>query len=611
MKNIQKRKTHSFIFLVLMLIVITGTGCACASNVTDSLNSKYINETEFSSTVNSTISPAPTTPIKREFERIEKKSQVTVVNGKSNAVVFGMNTAVEVEGAFDSAQYSINSPRVAMLFDRGDDGTGRLLFFDGNQTAEVALDVYSFQISCDGYSIAYLKGSLVEGVGSDLYIYDCKTGETHLVAESAGGQFVLSPKGKAIAFIVYEEIGNSDTWGIYLSVNGETPEKLGGKMSPTALTDDGLLVYAIGFEVGEGNIDLIVFHEQKLLKLSSLLKQRNSIILYNNDCSQVLFSDEEGLQFYQSGKEVKLIEPVAEIVRLEENCKADEYYFYNGYSQSQYPVIYYSVYSGTTNLYNVLYQIEYQDQNVGNLMYLSNDLSIVLLTSFWRGNAIDQVGNSILVFDKSNEQNSLIYVEDIYSPQFEEKYDSSSEKHFDVYFDMNYYLTSGGTIYYYSGLGGKDERINGSMGFSEMSSIKVDGDAFHDVISPNCVRMEKFEREGAPDTIYYLEYKFSEPQTTVNEKEYVSWYYYDLYMIEDVPSATPVLIAENVGDFGCGDYGVYYLQLESVGPDVIESMRSNDASGLDIYDKNKLYWSSDGHTFEYQTNIDKVYCMGG
>jgi hypothetical protein len=92
-------------------------------------------------------------------------------------------------------------------------------------------------------------------------------------------------------------------------------------------------------------------------------------------------------------------------------------------------------------------------------------------------------------------------------------------------------------------------------------------------------------------------------------------------MIEDVPDAVPVLIAENVGEFGCGEYGVYFLALNQVSPEIVMHFRDdpNDLfysdpdhpSEADISDRNGLYYSADGTTFTQVAAIEKQYWFGG
>jgi hypothetical protein len=87
-------------------------------------------------------------------------------------------------------------------------------------------------------------------------------------------------------------------------------------------------------------------------------------------------------------------------------------------------------------------------------------------------------------------------------------------------------------------------------------------------------------------------------------------------MLEDSPGASPVLVAEKVSNMWCGDYGVYYYQLDSVAPKLTEFRYSSvenpgDYTEDELYDMNKLYYSSDGETFDYIANVEVRHLYGG
>lgn len=136
------------------------------------------------------------------------------------------------------------------------------------------------------------------------------------------------------------------------------------------------------------------------------------------------------------------------------------------------------------------------------------------------------------------------------------------------------------------------------------------------LLTANCADMQLLKREGKPDIIYYLENSEPDPGGDTDEQDHIAWYYYDLYMLEDSPGASPVLVAENVSNMWCGDFGVYYYQLESVAPKLKEWLYSSvenpgDFTEDELYDQNKLFYSSKGDTFEYVTNIEVRHLYGG
>lgn len=606
-KSIRYKKMllHIGIAVSMLVFMFIITGCSDDPQGSTT-NQSTLSETGMSQSEMISPTPVPTGNENGVFEQIDAKSFLTVVNGKSSTVVLGKKQAFEIQGVLDSVNYAVDSSKAAMLFDRNEEGTGRLVFVDGAVDVEVAVDVESFWISSDGSTIAYLSGSFVDGVGCDLCVYDCETGASRLISENSGRFFTLSPKGDAIAFTVYDEPGNADSWVCNVSVDGDTPKTIAKDIYPCALTEDGSLVYTIRLERGDNdeiaNNDLSVFHDSKETLLSeSLYASTYMNILFNEDCTQILYSDADGICFSQDGEEAILIEPYAKLALTNASCKTEV-------RSISDDIQYVANYSGTKNLYNVLQMIVYENSDIANLWYfMKNDHSIVL-TTIWRKTGFVQVENSILTSDQEN----LIYNKDIYAPKYEDNYDTSDEKHFEGESGSNFVLTTNDTIYYSSAGGTSDENYR-----YQMSSMQADGSSVAVLVSSSCVRMDKLEREGEPDIIYFLAY--SEPESIENEKLYISQYYYDLYMIEDVPGATPVLISENVGDFGVGDYGVFYLQLKDVAPILIQYYsgednnydESNDILDEDIYDQNKLYYSANGKSFEYVTDIGRRYLYGG
>jgi len=607
MRSIKYRKVFLLIGITVSMLTLLYIISGCADNSPGSAASIDIFTTT-GTTHSETIlpTPIPTVNDNKIFEQIEEKSLLAIVNGNSKTVVLGKQHIFDMQGVFDSVGYSGDSTKAAILFDRNTEGTGRLVFIDGTVETEVADDVESFLISYDGSAIAYLSGSFLDGVGCDLYVFDCVTGASRLIAEKSGRYFALSPHGDAIAFTEYENSGDVNSLVCSVSVNGDTPTVISKGIYPGALTDDGSLVYAIRLGSGDNNKiianGLSVFKGTVEVVLSKSLYASNYMnMIFNEDCTQILYCDAGGICFSHDGEEAVQIEPYAKIALTNVSCKTDVWSL-SGDMQ------YAANYSGTKNLYNVLQMIFYDKSDTANLWYFTETDRSVVLTAIERKTGYASVGNSILAYN----QKELIYIRNIFSQKYENEYDVSEEKHFQAESGSNFILTANDTIYYSSAGGTADKNYQFTM-----SSIKADGSSAAVLISSSCVRMEKFEREGKPDIIYYLAY--SEPESVKNEKKYISQYYYNLFMIEDVPGALPVLIAENVGNFEIGDYGVYYLQLKDVAPKLIQYYAGQgnhydeyqNILDEDLYDQNKLYYSAAGTSFEYVTDIGRRYLYGG
>ena len=587
----------------IIVIAIIVTSCVCdPQSHTSTTISSGVSQTE---TEQRESIPPATEPIENEtrvFEKIHENSMLTVIGGENNAVVLGREQSIIIPGVLDSVEYAAGKPRATMLLDKRKSDAGRLVFVDGAETIEVAANVSSYFFSNDGRSIAYVLESLSDGDGGDLYVYDCATGNSRLISENAGRYFTLSPTGNAIAYIVYDEPGNPYSWLCKVSVGEEIPNTIERDIYPVALKDDGSLVYALRLEIGEDgeiiNNNFSVFHDSDETLLSEGLYAATYMeILFNYDCTQVLYSDSSGICFFQDGEESIVIEPHAKLAFNNKVCLT------KGWSVDDH-IQFFSEYSGTNNLYNLLQMIVYDDPNYANLWYFLEGGESVVLTSIWRKTGFAEEGGSIL----ARNQDGLIYINDIYSSVHEYAYDTSVEKRIGDESGAIFLLTKDKTIFYSSNPGTYENNYR-----FELSSVPDNDDSATVLISKSCVWVERYENEVDPDIVFYLEY--SKPDSVENEMKYVNMYYYNLYAIEDVPGANPYLIAENVGDFGVGDYGVYYLQLKEVAPVLIQYYSGKDDSydedhsltDMDLYDVNEIYYSSDGITFEYLADIGRRY----
>ena len=582
--------------LLLITLGILFALSACRSGAEESLTITPTSTSVISESTEATltVSPTPTVPPRREFERIMKTSPVAVVyeegiTSPSKAVIISKEQIVEIPGALDSTSSSGDGTVMAMLFDRQENETGRLVYFNGETVIAVDDQVLEYKMSDDGGRVVYLKSDSEDGDSGILYAYDCLSGETNMVAESANSDFVLSPSGKAVAYMVYETPENTDEWSIFCYVEGVGNQRRGEGLFPIALTDDGELVYAVLIERdADGEIlnkALYVFRgeEKKTLSESLYLNQiftwhYGAEVLFNMDCTQIMFSDVAGICFSQNGEDAVLVEPTGFV---------DVAFIDN---------------SGTNNLFNVLFAIGRQDsESMGNLWYFTPEMKGVNLTSVQSIGRVEQVEDSVIVSGSSVDQFMLVYVKDIYSSAYEEKYLSSDEKIIPV-LTYSFEFTSGKTILYGSELG--------------VSMIQADEPTEPTLLTANCADMQLLKREGKPDIIYYLEYSEPDPGGDTDEQDHIAWYYYDLYMFEDSPGASPVLVAENVSNMWCGDFGVYYYQLESVAPKLREWLYSSvenpgDFTEDELYDQIKVYYSSNGDTFEYVTNVEVRHLYGG
>lgn len=623
-----KTKTifYRILSIIACILLLFPFGVAC-----DSRSFQTSEQTTLKPSIETsqTMTLAPTPTVKEEeitIQQVYEKENLIVIPGRTNTVVLGGTVAANIDAALERVEYSDNKNTAVMLFDTYDNGKQRLVLFDGVVLKDVASDVVAFRVSGDGRVVAYLTDTNDK---NELFIYHCDSGESILISESVGPLIALSPNGLAIAFTKYTDSGKGEEFELFSCVLGEKQIMLGDGMFPVALTDDGTLVYAIETDLAETQRNpvarFVVYRQEDPVELSVSLYNLNTLLYFNEDCTQVLFSDEAGISLSQYGgaaigleSDVCLSVSNYAVKRDDSACSTTQGFEY---------LSFFTAYSGTELLNNLLMSISNQNSVGGYLWCVTKENLGVRLTKI-RDSEYDQSGSSVLANNWINEEDALIYISDISDLLSGKSYNPDIEKHISIYSSEISLLSSSNTIYYGSGDGPEDDRSNGIRP-REMSAIYVGAEATPVVISSSCVHkkaymwtdpwIDKFSRDGKPDIIYYLEY--TEPESFENENEYISWFYYDLYMIEDVQGAKPVLIAENVAEVGCGEYGVYYLALNQVSLEIVMHFR-NDPNDLffsdedhpseaDISDRNDLYYSADGTTFTQVATIEKQYWFGG
>ncbi|MDD4096260.1 MAG: hypothetical protein PHP22_08485 [Oscillospiraceae bacterium] len=596
-------KVRKFTILGVLLFVSIFTFCGCKDNVPDNQNTE---STSVSSSVVSESTPIPTPtpliPSRRDFETMGRVSPMTVVfeegaNLPPKAYVLSQERVLEIPGVLDSYDVSEDRCHFAMLFDISEDGSGRLIYCDGDSITEIADEAIHYSIADEGNQIAYIKLTGESLTSGNLNVYDIDTGTTRTLSDNPGEDFALSPSGEAIAFMEKTGTGDELAWHLCVCVSGEEPKSLGENLYPIAITDDGSLVYAVQFttEADEVTVNksLVVYNGNEMLTLSesiysssSRFVRPRSEIIFNRDRKQVLFNDSDGVCFSQNGDPSVLIEP--------------ERYLY------MIPWL-----AETQNLYCVVFNImNHGEDNRVHLWYFTPEMKSVLLTAYEEKSGGFQVDESVLVSRENADGYDLIYLDDLFDPRYEVQYEVDDELIFNN-FGPPVLLTSDKTILYRSGEGTVSNAYEG-----EISIFRIGDAADPAILSPNCAYSCKFVREGQPDIIYYLEYSEPDPDEDEEEQDYIAWYYYDLYMLEDSPGASPVLVAEKVSNMWCGDYGVYYYQLDSVAPKLTEFRYSSvenpgDYTEDELYDMNKLYYSSDGETFDYIANVEVRHLYGG
>lgn len=556
----------------------------CFSHVPENsikTNSHVLDATEESQIV----SPTPMETDEIVFEEVDEKQYLYAVVGEENVVVLGNGTSHEIKGVLsffqyhDELQYSIDGSRVAMLMTENDDGTGRLITYDGYTEYDIATDVDRFQISLDGSAIAYLTGNYSEGIGGNLYLYDCEKGETELISEGAGRLYALSPTGNSISFTTFEQSGDPDSLVCHIKTGANGSREVVKGMYPVALTDDGSLVYTVrrvdGVFQERAEVELWVYKDTEETLLCPATKseylQDAEEYLFNSSCTQILFNYNGGVYFSCDGKEATLLVREAFLPKYT-NGHYWVNYFDTGLNGSR------SAFLNTQNLYNVMLTIRLNSTDgngINNIWNFNEKKETQILNDVFAYQRWIQSGGSVLAITGLDW--NLMYIEDIYSNSEPVKVAANAS--------YPIILTSSNTALYFS-------RDPGAPG---LYSVRISDNMKETCLASSCIDVVRYSKENEPDRIYYLE--GNDPIDYEDDSYYVDLYYFDLYMIEDTEGASPVKIAEKVSSVEAGEFGVYYLSLGKI----------ND----DLYDQNNLFYSSDGETFENVATIEVRYLYGG
>jgi hypothetical protein len=293
------------------------------------------NSTPTTDSTQPTPSPTPVSPFSNfSFDLSGDQTSLYarnlhITSGSNQTVFYGKDTILSTPGnplsrnapfgeygyneeTFNGEQYSIDGNCIAVIIDWDDYSAGRLVYCDGKSVINIAEQVDSFCLSSDGSHLAYLTGKYDHGVGGNLYLYDCQTKETTFIASGAGRLFVLSPTGNSIAYTQFYRKNDPDTLVCYVKTGLEAAELVGVERYCIALTDDAQTVYCV--KQSNSGYELYVYIDLKENRLTdSIFYQKYSGYYYteysgptfcfNNDCTQMVYSDSESTWLYVSGEE--------------------------------------------------------------------------------------------------------------------------------------------------------------------------------------------------------------------------------------------------------------------------------------------------------------------
>jgi len=256
-----------------------------------------------------------------------------IVSGSDQTYFFGKDTILSTQGStmdlnndisqygynnvsYGDEQYSIDGSCAAVIVDWGGNSTGTLVYCDGKSVVRISENVDSFFLSSDGSHLAYLTGTYEHGVGGSLYLYNKQTNESELIAEGAGRLFVLSPTGQSISYTQFYRLNDLDSLICYAKTGTEAAIEVGRDRYCIAISDDAKTIFCLNREYS--SYELYVYQNliEKVLcdslPLDGPPADTNSeyfgpAFTFNNDCTQIVYSDSDSTWFYVRGEEPVMV----------------------------------------------------------------------------------------------------------------------------------------------------------------------------------------------------------------------------------------------------------------------------------------------------------------
>ena len=144
--------------------------------------------------------------------------------------------------------------------------------------------VDSYDLSADGSTVAYIEDEI-------LYLYSVKNGKVKKVEEDVkADSVILSPSGKAVAFL----LESKDDYKLAVN-NGKKTVELQKNVKPLALSDNCKFIYY--YDQGKNALYVNSLKDDS----SKISGDVNGFYLFNKDCTEVIFSTENGLYYSAKG----------------------------------------------------------------------------------------------------------------------------------------------------------------------------------------------------------------------------------------------------------------------------------------------------------------------
>lgn len=586
-----KKKMKSILRLFIIFCLLTLSSCIRLSgqidqSTTQNPTTATVTETQITETIETPTNPAKeyivlTQPqIRQEIDLVDDIYIDGDENYKDKTYLLSNGNAIALNGIISSLEYSMNRSSVAILFDADEDGRGRLVLYDETGEFLIGKKVSLYQVSDSGKSVAFLEEYSTAKETGTLVFYSNESGSNVVISENGGRYFAISSNGKHVAYTEKDASDDINSFHCYLFLSSGQRREIGKNVIPIAVSDDGALVYGVRVETDDSEdsgLSLWVFKDGTESETGRFSGTDGlSSIIFNSDCSQILFESDVGIHFSQDGKSPILI--------TEEEENSLRVYSFRMHSRSTKISNYWvtAFFSGTEKLSFVPFSVGFSNYS-NSMIYFDDNMSPNVIVK----NIDDYILKDQTVYAYSHDRKSIISV-------------SYSEENGWEINDIVSNLSRPRSMEI-----SKDNSVFFVDDKGCLCKLPADEEGEPQLISDQCVNMVRVPRDGKPDLIYYCQ-----PDTLMaTDSGYISIHYHDLYVVEDTPDAVPQLVSNRVGLVNAGDYGVYYLVLESVSESILNNYPGYCTG--DLYDLNNLYYAGDGENFKLIGPIKMLYYSPG
>ncbi len=551
------------------------------------------------------ISPVPAIPSQITFDmsgdQTSSYAEYLYVEANETSVsIFGAgNEPVHINGSIanvnsycnsvysqiSQVEYAMDGSSLAILLDCNIYRAGRLVYSDGITEIDIASNVDSFHLSGDGSAILYLVTPKYEhGIGGDLYYFDCVTGESLLITKGAGRLFTVSPKGDAISYTTFYKADDPDALTCYSLVIGKAPVVVDTDSYCAAITDDSRIVYYLK-KTDQGEILLVnCAGASKQLTLPNGFDRHtdDTYFYFNTDQTQIVFISDGSTYFSISGSDPYKISNFS-VYSFAGKSPYDGIpnYLYKTITDSARTYITTSVF-GTKNLCYVPFQTENN-----TLLIFDENMKITEFTLPGYLYGLYVSSNSFITYDSDGS----IICENYPNPDFVEVPEVTSA-----------FATEDQTYYF---LSRAESTANPDL-ITYIDNLYVTFGSFDmtegELLASNVSGFRLFEREGS-DILYFLAYPEDYDEEASRDNNLTC--FWDLYAVQEIPGAKPVLIADKVSMIETGDFGVVYWQYKDVYKGDFEGLGGSYMATVGVYA------SKDGEAFQYVMDRPYIVQYGG